>query len=91
MCLGIPGQVIEIIETQGAAPHMAATRLSGARRMVDLSLVEEEEDIAPGDWILVHAGLALSKLSEQEAHETLALLQEMSDVFLGGAAPSSTA
>jgi hydrogenase expression/formation protein HypC len=80
MCLGIPGQILAVADP---TTHMAATQLSGARRMVDISLVDDE-GIAPGDWVLVHAGLALSKVSEQEAHEMLALLQEMSDVFLGG-------
>ncbi|MGH2515180.1 MAG: HypC/HybG/HupF family hydrogenase formation chaperone, partial [Ktedonobacterales bacterium] len=61
---------------------MAAVRVSGARRTVDVSLLDEE-GIAPGDWVLVHAGLALSKIPEQEALETLALLQEMSDAFMG--------
>jgi hydrogenase assembly chaperone HypC/HupF len=39
--------------------------------------------VEPGEWVLVHAGLAVTKISEQEAQETLALLQEMSDAFLG--------
>ena len=81
MCLGIPGQVIEVTD---AAAHMAAVRVSGARRMVNISLVDEE-GIAPGEWVLVHAGLALSVIPEQEALETLALLQEMSEAFMGDA------
>lgn len=88
MCLGIPGQVLDLTD---AAAHMAAIRVSGARRMVDISLVDED-GIAPGDWVLVHAGLALTKISEHEAQETLALLQEMSDAFMGaGVAPEYAA
>ncbi|HKV84316.1 MAG TPA: HypC/HybG/HupF family hydrogenase formation chaperone [Ktedonobacterales bacterium] len=79
MCLGIPGQIIEITD---AAARMAAVRVSGARRMVDLSLLDEDA-VAPGDWVLVHAGLALSAIPEREALETLALLREMSEAFLG--------
>lgn len=90
MCLGIPGQIIEVFDATDAAPPRAATLLSGVRRMVDISLVEEE-GIAPGEWVLVHAGLALSKLAEDEAHELLAVLQEMSEVFLDGATPASSA
>jgi hydrogenase expression/formation protein HypC len=82
MCLGIPGQVIEITD---AVARMAAVRVSGARRAVDLSLLDEGA-IAPGDWVLVHAGLALSAIPEREALETLALLREMSEAFLGASA-----
>lgn len=80
MCLGIPGQVLEVL---GAETHMAAVLVSGARRTVNISLLEED-GVAAGDWVLVHAGLALSKLSEDEARETLAVLQELSEAFLGG-------
>ncbi len=79
MCLGIPGQVLEVAN---AAPHMAVVRVSGARRSADISLLDDES-IVPGEWVMVHAGLALSKIPEQEALETLALLQEMSDAFMG--------
>jgi hydrogenase expression/formation protein HypC len=53
---------------------------------VDVSLAEEEGH-APGEWVLVHAGLSLSKIAEREARETLALLHEMSDAYLMGMAP----
>jgi len=90
MCLGIPGQVLEVTD---AALHMAAVRVSGARRTVDISLVEDE-GVAPGEWVLVHAGLALTKMPEQEALEILALQQEVSDAFMGAApeyaAPSAS-
>ncbi len=81
MCLGIPGQVLEVTN---AATHMAIVRVSGAQRNVDISLVDDES-VTPGEWVMVHAGLALNKIPEQEALETLALLQEMSDAFLGTA------
>ena len=79
MCLGIPGQVLE---TPDAVTHLVAVRVSGARRRVDVSLLDDTI-VEPGEWVLVHAGLAVTKISEQEAQETLALLQEMSDAFLG--------
>lgn len=84
MCLGIPGQVLEVAN---AATHMAVVRISGAQRNVDISLLDDES-LVPGEWVMVHAGLALNKIPEQEAQETLALLQEMSNAFLGmGIAP----
>lgn len=78
MCLGIPGQILEVA---GMPENMAAVRVSGARRTVDVSLLDDD-GVAPGDWVLVHAGLALSKISAAEAQDTLALLQEMSEAFM---------
>lgn len=80
MCLGIPGQVL------GAAnplTHQAQVLVSEVRRSVDMSLFladGEDEPIRPGDWVLVHAGLALARVSAEEAHEILALQREMSDM-----------
>ncbi len=84
MRLGMPGQVLELLAPE---QHRAAVMVSGARRMVDVSLVEEGP--APGEWVRVHAGLALSKIAEREARETLALMQEMSDAHLLGVAPAA--
>ena len=89
MCLGIPGQILEVTDE---ASHTAAVMVSGARRPVNIALVDAD-GIAPGDWVLVHAGFALSKIDEQEARETLALLQEVSDAYalqLDGRAPSGS-
>lgn len=80
MCLGIPGKVLEVTDV---SLRLASVNVSGARRTVDISVVDEE-GIAPGDWVLVHAGFALSKISETEALEILALLREMSDAYLAG-------
>jgi hydrogenase assembly chaperone HypC/HupF len=89
MCsIGIPGQVLEVGER---APNVANVRLSSARRAVDISPLANEI-LAPGDCVLVHAGLALSKVSDREAQEPLALPEEMSEVFAGQEdAPSAAA
>jgi hydrogenase expression/formation protein HypC len=79
MCLGIPGQVVEFSD---ADVQSAVVLLDGVRRTVSLALVADE-GVAPGDWVLVHAGLALNKLDEQDARETLALLERMSEAYLG--------
>ncbi len=89
MCMGIPGQVLEVGER---APNVATVLLSSTRRAVDISLLADDT-LASGDWVLVHAGLALSKLSEREAQDTLALLEEMSAIFAGqesAATPATT-
>ncbi len=47
---------------------------------MDISLLDDES-LVPGEWVMVHAGLALSKFPKQEALEAVALLQEISDAF----------
>ncbi|MBS3733636.1 MAG: HypC/HybG/HupF family hydrogenase formation chaperone [Phycisphaerae bacterium] len=65
MCLAIPAQ-IETIDAQRA--HVA---LAGSRTEVSLALVPEARE---GDWVLVHAGLAINVLDPDEARETYELL-----------------
>ena len=75
MCLAIPGQVIEIVDSEN---RLALVDVAGVRRNVNVSLLDEEGSSAqPGDWVLIHVGFALSKVDEEEAHATLALLQGM--------------
>ena len=77
MCLGIPGQVVEMVDE---ASSIARVEVSGVRRNVNVALVASE-GIAPGDWVLIHVGFAMSKIDEQEAQETLQLLQQLGDVY----------
>lgn len=69
MCLAMPAQVVEII----ANGEQARVSLGGVLKEVSLALVD---DIAVGDFVLLHVGYALNKLSEEEAHKTLALFAE---------------
>jgi hydrogenase expression/formation protein HypC len=71
MCLAIPGRVIEIVD---ATTQLAKVDVAGVRRTVNVGLLE---DIAIGDWVLIHVGFALSKVDEAEAQATLSLLQGM--------------
>ena len=77
MCLGIPGQVLEIVDD---ANSIAKVNVSGVKRNVSVALVRAE-GIGPGDWVLIHVGFAMSKIDEQEAYETMKALQTMGDVF----------
>lgn len=77
MCLGIPGQIISIVDE---VFQVASVEIGGVRRGVSLALVAEE-GVAPGDWVLVHVGFAMSKMNEQEAQETLHLLKEMGAAY----------
>lgn len=73
MCLAIPALVVELLPDD-----MARIELDGVRKEISLSLVE---DVAVGDYVIVHVGYALQKLDPEEAAATLALFAE-----LGGAA-----
>ncbi len=71
MCLSVPAQVIKI---DGL---MADVSIGGAIFQAGLHMVD---DVRVGDYILLHAGFAIQKISETEALETLNLLKEMSDL-----------
>lgn len=77
MCLGIPGQILEIVDD---ARDIAKVEVSGVRRNVSVALVRPE-GIAPGDWVLIHVGFAMSKIDEEDAHETLRILHSMGEIY----------
>ncbi len=77
MCLGIPGEIVEFVDDVN---HIAKVNVSGVKRNVNVALVRPE-GIAPGDWVLIHVGFAMSKIDEREAQETLALLRQMGDAY----------
>jgi hydrogenase expression/formation protein HypC len=75
MCLAIPGQILEVIP---GPPLLAVVDVTGVRRKVDLGLLEEENP-APGDWVLIHVGFAMSKISEQGAREQMQMLRMLGE------------
>ena len=75
MCLGIPGQIVEIVDREN---RVAKVDVSGVRRNVDVGLLwEGPEAVGPGDWVLIHVGFAISRIDEGEAQETLRALQAL--------------
>ncbi|HAZ49857.1 MAG TPA: hydrogenase assembly protein HupF [Cyanobacteria bacterium UBA11371] len=77
MCLGIPGQIVEITD---ANQKLAIVNVGGVKRQVNIAcIVDEQHPPASciGDWVLVHVGFAMNRIDEQEAAETLQLLQEL--------------
>jgi hydrogenase expression/formation protein HypC len=75
MCLAIPGQVIEIVDEDN---RLAMVEVAGVRRRVNVSLLDDESGaVAPGDWVLIHVGFAISKIDEEEAAATHDLLVRM--------------
>ncbi len=77
MCLAIPGQVIEMVDP---ANQIAKVDVVGVRRTVNVGLLAEV-GVAPGDWVLIHVGFALSRIDEQEAQATLRLLEQMGSAY----------
>ena len=77
MCLGIPGRIVEM---HPEVEHLARVDVSGVGRMINIGLLEDEH-LAPGDWVLIHVGFAMSKIDEQEAALALASLQMMGEMF----------
>jgi hydrogenase expression/formation protein HypC len=74
VCLGIPGQVVEVRDRLGG---LALVDLSGVRREVNVALVDDPASpVEAGDWVLVHVGFALARVDEEEARTTLELLRE---------------
>ena len=69
MCLGIPAKVVKIEESNFGKVDYLGTKVK-----TNLSLIE---DVKIGDWVIVHAGFAISKLNEEEAKETLTMLREL--------------
>jgi len=90
MCLGIPGQIVEISDRSDLR---AKVDVEGVRREVSVALIGiDGPDCAHvGDWVLVHLGFALSKIDEAEAKETLGALAALTDMYehaLADPAPS---
>ena len=65
MCLAIPARVVEL-----QAPDMALIEVGGVRKRISLALLD---GVAPGDYVIVHVGYALTRLDPGEAARTLAL------------------
>lgn len=75
MCLAIPGKIVEITSD---ATHTALVDVVGVRRRVDLGLLQEDRPKA-GDWVLIHVGFAMSKISEAEALDQMQMLQMLGE------------
>jgi len=77
MCLGIPGEVVELYPDR---PDLAKVDVSGVKRAINIGLLEGE-DVGPGDWVLIHVGFALSKIDEEEAAAALAFLEGIGQAY----------
>lgn len=78
MCLGVPGQIVEVVSDDF---QIATVDVGGVRRGVHTGLVTADDEIAPGDWVLVHVGFAIARIDEAEAQATLDRLTEMGTAY----------
>jgi len=75
VCLAIPAQIVEVVDAEAG---LANAEISGVRRTVSTALCPEAD---VGDWVLIHVGFALQAIDEDEARETLALLEKMGQAY----------
>lgn len=78
MCLAIPGKVIEMVDPER---QIAKVEVAGVRRNVNVGLLTGDERPELGDYVLIHVGFALSKIDEQEAMETLRMLESLGEAY----------
>jgi hydrogenase assembly chaperone HypC/HupF len=76
MCLGIPGQVVEVLAEYD--DQLALVDVQGAQRRINLAMLDsDQETVRTGDWVLIHMGFALERIDEAAAKEALAGLEMM--------------
>jgi hydrogenase expression/formation protein HypC len=75
MCLAIPGQIVELLDGNH---HYAMVDVSGVRRKINIGLLKNEGTHI-GDWVLIHVGFAMSKISEEQALEQIRLLSMLGE------------
>jgi hydrogenase expression/formation protein HypC len=75
MCLAIPGRIVDICSDQ---PNTALVEVAGMRRNVDLGFLQHKPPVA-GDWVLIHVGFAISKISEDDALDRMRTLRTLGE------------
>jgi hydrogenase expression/formation protein HypC len=76
VCLGIPGQVVELLDHE----HLARVEVSGVGRVINIGLLEDDPP-RPGDWVLIHVGFAMSRIDEEQANLALEGLRIMGQAY----------
>ena len=75
MCLAIPGKIVELPSEK---PQFAAVEVAGVRRQVNVDLLSDET-LQLGDWVLIHVGFAMSKISAAGAQEQIRMLAALGE------------
>ena len=76
MCLAIPGKIVEISSDN---TDSALVDVVGVRRKIDLGLLQDDKPV-PGDWVLIHVGFAMSKISEHDALDQMNTLRALGEI-----------
>lgn len=74
MCLGIPGQVVEMVE--GYGDQLALVDVLGQARRVNIGMLEDQV-LTGGDWVLIHMGFAVERVDSEGAEKAMAGLELM--------------
>ena len=77
MCLAIPGKIVEI--SSNDTQDLALVDVVGVRRKIDLGLLRDDKPVA-GDWVLIHVGFAMSKISEADASDQMNTLRMLGEI-----------
>jgi len=77
VCLGIPGEVVEILTDR---VDLAMVDVCGVKRAINIGLLADDPPV-PGEWILIHVGFALSKIDEAEAAAALEFLESIGQAY----------
>jgi hydrogenase expression/formation protein HypC len=75
MCLAIPGKIVDLLAEDRA---LAVVDILGVRRKVDLGLLQDDPP-STGEWVLIHVGFAMSKISEADALDQLRMLTDLGE------------
>jgi hydrogenase expression/formation protein HypC len=75
MCLAIPAKIVELA---GGQESRAMVDVVGVRRYIDTGLLQDDPPRV-GDWVLVHVGFAMSKVSEADALDQIRMLMELGE------------
>jgi hydrogenase expression/formation protein HypC len=78
MCLAIPARLVEYLDPDRLYGRV---ELGGVQRRINTSLLVGPDATQPGEYVLVHVGFALSRVSAEEAAETLRILEEMGPAY----------
>ncbi|GAC1473403.1 MAG: HypC/HybG/HupF family hydrogenase formation chaperone [Candidatus Dormibacteraceae bacterium] len=79
MCLGVPGRILQIHDIK---PPAATVEVKGVIRNVSLGLLPADEQVAVGDYVLVYLGMAMNRITAEEAAETKEMLEGFGEAYL---------
>jgi hydrogenase expression/formation protein HypC len=75
MCLGIPGKLVEFSPDH---PDLGRVDVQGVVRDINLALLDDDP-VRPGEWVLIHLGFALQKMTEAEVQEALSVMADLGE------------